>query len=35
MLWVGFLKAWSGSFEDLTVGADEILDLGNGVVLSL
>jgi hypothetical protein len=31
----GFLKEWTSSFEDLTVEADEILDLGHGVVLTL
>src|SRR5436190_18750444 len=32
---IGFLKGWTSSFEDLTIEADEILDLGNGVVLTL
>jgi hypothetical protein len=32
---IGFLKDWTSSCEDLTVEADEILDLGNGVVLTL
>jgi hypothetical protein len=31
----GFLKDWTSSFEDLTVEPDEILDLGQGVVLTL
>jgi hypothetical protein len=32
---VGFLKEWVSSFEDLTIEVDEILDLGNDVVLTL
>ena len=32
---IGFLKEWTSSFEDLTIEPDEILDLGNGVVLTL
>jgi ketosteroid isomerase-like protein len=32
---IGFLKGWTSSFEDLTVEADEILDLGTGVVLTV
>jgi hypothetical protein len=32
---IGFMKEWTGSFEDLTMEPDEILDLGNGVVLTL
>ena len=32
---IGFFKDWTSSFEDLTIEADEILDLGNGVVLTL
>jgi hypothetical protein len=32
---IGFLKEWSSSFEDLIMEADEILDLGHGVVLIL
>jgi hypothetical protein len=31
----GFLKEWTSSFEDLIIEADEILDLGHGVVLTL
>jgi ketosteroid isomerase-like protein len=29
----GFLTDWISSFDDLTIEADEIVDLGNGVVL--
>ena len=32
---IGFLKDWTSSFEDLKIEADEILDLGHGVVLTL
>jgi ketosteroid isomerase-like protein len=32
---IGFLKEWVSSFEDLTIEPDEILDLGNGVVLTV
>jgi hypothetical protein len=32
---IGFFKDWTSSFEDLKFEADEILDLGHGVVLSL
>src|SRR5262245_21440279 len=32
---IGFFTEWTSSFEDLTVEADEILDLGHGVVLTL
>jgi len=32
---VGFLKEWTSSFGDLTIEPDEILDLGNGVVLTV
>jgi hypothetical protein len=32
---LGFLREWTSSFEDLMVEADEILDLGHGVVLTL
>jgi len=31
----GFMKEWTSSFEDLTIEPDEILDLGNGVVLTV
>src|SRR5271165_7091042 len=31
----GFLKEWTSAFEDLTIETDEILDLGNGVVLTV
>src|SRR5262249_27818688 len=30
-----FAREWRDAFEDLTVEIDEILDLGNGVLLSL
>ena len=32
---IGFFKDWTSSFEDLIIEADEILDLGQGVVLTL
>ena len=32
---IGFFKEWTSSFEDLIIEADEILDLGHGVVLTL
>jgi ketosteroid isomerase-like protein len=32
---IEFFKEWTSSFEDLKIEADEILDLGHGVVLSL
>ena len=32
---IGFFKEWTSSFEDLKIEADEILDLGHGVVLTL
>jgi ketosteroid isomerase-like protein len=32
---IGFFKEWSSSFEDLKIEADEILDLGHGVVLTM
>jgi hypothetical protein len=32
---VGFFREWISSFEDVTIEADEIRDLGNGVVLTL
>ena len=32
---IGFLEDWTSSFEDLTIETDEILDLGNGVVLTV
>jgi hypothetical protein len=32
---LGFFKEWTSSFEDLIMEADEILDLGHGVVLTL
>ena len=32
---IGFLKEWTSSFEDLTIEPDEILDFGNGVVLTV
>jgi hypothetical protein len=32
---VNFLTEWASSFEDLTLEADEILELGKGVVLSI
>jgi ketosteroid isomerase-like protein len=28
----GFLEVWFGAYEELTVTAEELLDLGNGVV---
>jgi ketosteroid isomerase-like protein len=31
----GFAKDWRAAFEDLTVEIEEVLDLGNGVLLSL
>jgi ketosteroid isomerase-like protein len=31
----GFLVDWIGSFDDLTMSADEIVGFGNGVVLSV
>jgi len=31
----GFLREWAGSFNDLKVEADEIVDLGRGVVLTI
>ena len=31
----GFLTDWIGSFDDLTMEADEIVALGNGVVLTV
>jgi hypothetical protein len=31
----GFLADWFSSFDDLKVGADEIIGLGNGVVLTV
>jgi ketosteroid isomerase-like protein len=32
---IGFFKDWTSSFEDLKIEADEILDLGHGVVLTV
>jgi hypothetical protein len=32
---IGFLKEWTSSFEDQTIEPDEILDFGNGVVLTV
>ena len=32
---IGFFKDWRSAFEDLTIEADEILELGHGVVLTL
>ena len=32
---IGFFKEWTSSFEDLIVEADEILDLGHGVILNV
>jgi hypothetical protein len=32
---IGFFKEWTSSVEDLKIEADEILDLGHGVVLTL
>ena len=31
----GFLSEWTSSFEDLTIEPDEILDFGNGVLLTV
>lgn len=31
----GFLADWVSSFEDLTMEADEIIDVGNGVALTV
>src|SRR5271165_96388 len=32
---LGFMTDWIGSFDDLTMEAEEIVDLGNGVVLTV
>jgi ketosteroid isomerase-like protein len=32
---IGFLQDWISSFEDLTIEPDEIVDLGNGVGLTV
>jgi len=32
---IGFFKDWTSSFDDLKFEADEILDLGHGVALTL
>jgi ketosteroid isomerase-like protein len=31
----GFLKDWFASYQELRVGLDEVLDLGNGVVFAV
>jgi ketosteroid isomerase-like protein len=31
----GFLSDWIGSFDDLTIEAEEVVDVGNGVVLTV